>query len=87
VEEDLVAALRKGEIAGAALDVFVAEPLPPDHPLWTAPNVIVSPHMSGDFIGWLDTLARLFARNFRRWLAGEELLNVVDKHLGYVARP
>jgi phosphoglycerate dehydrogenase-like enzyme len=85
VEEDLVAALHKGEIAGAALDVFAAEPLPPDHPLWTAPNVIISPHMSGDFVGWLDALAELFARNFRRWLAGEELLNVVDKHLGYVA--
>jgi phosphoglycerate dehydrogenase-like enzyme len=86
VEQDLVAALHKGEIAGAALDVFVAEPLPPHHPLWTAPNVIISPHMSGDFIGWLDALAQLFARNLRRWLAGEELLNVVDKDLGYVAR-
>jgi phosphoglycerate dehydrogenase-like enzyme len=87
VEQDLIAALHKGEIAGAALDVFSAEPLPPDHPLWTAPNVIVSPHMSGDFIGWLDVLAELFGRNLRRWLAGEELLNVVDKSLGYVARP
>src|ERR671930_1104198 len=48
VEEDLVAALHKGQIAGAALDVFLTEPLPSDHPLWTAPNVIVSPHMSGD---------------------------------------
>jgi phosphoglycerate dehydrogenase-like enzyme len=87
VEQDLVAALHEGEIAGAALDVFATEPLPPHHPLWTAPHVIISPHMSGDFIGWLDALAQLFARNFRRWLAGEELLNVVDKHLGYVARP
>ena len=87
VEEDLLAALRRGEIAGAALDVFAAEPLPRDHPLWTAPNVIVSPHMSGDVVGWLEALARLFARNFRRWLAGQELLNVVDKRLGYVAGP
>jgi phosphoglycerate dehydrogenase-like enzyme len=87
VEEDLLAALHKGEIAGGALDVVVAEPLPPDHPLWTAPNVIISPHMSGDFVGWLDALARLFAENFRRWLAGEELLNVVDKRLGYVVGP
>jgi phosphoglycerate dehydrogenase-like enzyme len=87
VERDLVAALHRGEIAGAALDVFVAEPLPPDHPLWSAPNVIVSPHMSGDFIGWLDALVLLFARNLRRWLADEELLNVVDKSLGYVPRP
>jgi phosphoglycerate dehydrogenase-like enzyme len=87
VEEDLLAALRRGEIAGAALDVFAAEPLPRDHPLWTAPNMIVSPHMSGDAVGWLEALARLFARNFRRWLEGQELLNVVDKRLGYVAGP
>jgi phosphoglycerate dehydrogenase-like enzyme len=87
VEEDLIAALHKGQIAGAALDVFLTEPLPSDHPLWTAPNVIVSPHMSGDESGWLDALARLFAQNFRHWLAGEELLNVVDKHLGYVPGP
>jgi phosphoglycerate dehydrogenase-like enzyme len=87
VEQDLVAALHQGEIAGAALDVFVTEPLAPHHPLWTAPNVIISPHMSGDFVGWLDALVQLFAGNLRRWQAGGELLNVVDKHLGYVARP
>jgi phosphoglycerate dehydrogenase-like enzyme len=84
VEEDLVQALHDRQIAGAALDVFSEEPLPPEHPLWTAPNLIISPHMSGDFVGWLDTLADLFVENFRRWLAGEELLNIVDKKLGYV---
>jgi len=84
VEEDLANALHDKQIAGAALDVFVVEPLPSDHPLWAAPNLIVSPHMSGDFVGWLDTLAELFVENFRRWRAGEPLLNVVDKKLGYV---
>jgi phosphoglycerate dehydrogenase-like enzyme len=84
VEDDLLAALNTGRIAGAALDVFNQEPLPPEHPLWTAPNVVISPHMSGDFIGWLDTLAEVFRENFRRWRAGDALLNVVDKELGYV---
>ena len=83
-EAALVGALRDGEIAGAALDVFCEEPLPEDHPLWDMPQVVVSPHMSGDFVGWLDALGELFAENFRRWQRGEELLNVVDKGRGYV---
>jgi phosphoglycerate dehydrogenase-like enzyme len=85
VEDDLIAALRGGTIAGAALDVFTEEPLPPTDPLWEAPNIVISPHMSGDFVGWLDTLAEIFRENFRRWLTGDRLLNVVDKELGYVA--
>lgn len=85
VEEDLAAALHDKQIAGAALDVFTEEPLPRDNPLWTAPNLIVSPHMSGDFVGWLDALVELFVENLRRWVAGDDLLNVVDKNLGYVA--
>jgi phosphoglycerate dehydrogenase-like enzyme len=84
VEDDLVAALRSGQVAGAALDVFVEEPLPADSALWSAPNLIVSPHMCGDFVGWLDALADLFVDNFQRWLAGVALRNVVDKNLGYV---
>jgi phosphoglycerate dehydrogenase-like enzyme len=87
VERDLIAALREDRLAGAVLDVFEQEPLPPDHPLWTTPNLVVSPHMSADFVGWLDALAQLFVRNFHRWLAGDDLLNVVDKHLGYVPSP
>lgn len=84
VTEDLIAALRAGELAGAALDVFDQEPLPSESPLWTMENVVVSPHMSGDTVGWKDTLARVFVANFQRWLAGEPLHNVVDKQRGYV---
>jgi phosphoglycerate dehydrogenase-like enzyme len=84
VEADLDAALRGGHLAGAALDVFAAEPLPQDSPLWDAPGLIVSPHMSGDTIGWRQDLAEQFCDNFDRWEAGEPLFNVVDKRLGYV---
>ncbi|WP_145600777.1 D-2-hydroxyacid dehydrogenase [Prauserella rugosa] len=84
VTADLVAALRAGDIAGAALDVFDTEPLPADHPLWTMDQVLISPHMSGDVVGWRNELVAVFAENFRRWRAGEPLRNVVDKQLGYV---
>ncbi|WP_442785215.1 D-2-hydroxyacid dehydrogenase [Amycolatopsis sp. H20-H5] len=84
VTADLVAALREGALAGAALDVFDIEPLPSESPLWTLPNVLVSPHMSGDFLGWRNALVEVFAGNFTRWRAGEALHNVVDKQLGYV---
>lgn len=84
VQDDLVAALRAGEIAGAALDVFAEEPLPDDSPLWTMPNVIVSPHMSGDVVGWRGELVALFVDNLTRYLDGRPLRNVVDKRHGYV---
>ena len=83
-EAALLAALRSKRIAGAALDVFTEEPLPPEHPFWDLPGLIVSPHMCGDFVGWRSVLSALFAENFRRWRRGESLLNVVDKALGYV---
>lgn len=83
-EPALVDALRAGRLAGAALDVFWEEPLPVDHPLWTLPGVIVSPHMSGDAVGWRRALTDQFVDNLRRLLAGEPLRNVVDKHAGYV---
>lgn len=85
VDEDaLVAALTDGSIAGASLDVFATEPLPPNHPLWTTPGVVVTPHMAGDAVGWLDRLAQQFVDNAHRWLEGAELVNVVDKRLGFV---
>ncbi|HWI21843.1 MAG TPA: D-2-hydroxyacid dehydrogenase [Baekduia sp.] len=84
VEADLLAALTTHSIDGASLDVFETEPLPADSPLWDAPGLVVSAHMSGDVIGWRDTLARQFVDNAERWLASKPLLNVVDKSLGYV---
>jgi phosphoglycerate dehydrogenase-like enzyme len=85
VEDDLVAALSEGRIAGAALDVFATEPLPADSPFWGLPGVLVSPHMSGDVIGWRAELADVFAANLARYRAGEPLQNVVDMQLGYVS--
>jgi phosphoglycerate dehydrogenase-like enzyme len=79
----LVTALRGGQLAGAALDVFADEPLPPDSPLWGMSNVIVSPHMSGDVAGFEDELAALFLDNLARYRRGDPLRNVVDKHRGY----
>lgn len=85
VEDDLVEALRRGDIAGAALDVFATEPLPESSPLWDTPGVIVSPHMSGDVVGWHNTLVQLFTDNLDRFLGGRDLRNVVDKRRGYVS--
>lgn len=85
-EEALVDALRAGRLAGAALDVFHTEPLPAGHPFWTLPNVIVSPHMSGDVVGWRTALVEQFADNLRRWTSGRPLVNVVDKTAGYASR-
>lgn len=84
VQDDLVAALESGRLGGAALDVFEAEPLPADSPLWTLPGVIVSPHMSGDVLGWRDELEALFSDNLDRYRSGRPLRNVVDKTLGFV---
>ncbi|WP_020674605.1 D-2-hydroxyacid dehydrogenase [Geopsychrobacter electrodiphilus] len=77
--EDLVEALKNGVIAGAALDVFETEPLPKDHPLWDLPQVMISAHMSGDFVGWRRALGEQFVENFRRRQAGEGLFNLVEK--------
>lgn len=85
VTNDLITALRNGQLAGAALDVFDTEPLPAQSPLWSMANVMVSPHMSGDFIGWESVLVDVFSDNFARWVTGRPLRNVVDKRLGYVA--
>jgi phosphoglycerate dehydrogenase-like enzyme len=84
VTDDLVAALNEGRLAAAALDVFEAEPLPADSPLWTTPGLIVSPHMSGDVHGWRDELVTLFVENLDRYSRGQPLHNVVDKARGYV---
>ena len=83
-EPALVAALAARRIGGAALDVFTAEPLPVGSPLWDLPNVIISPHMSGDFRGWDTALTGLFLAQLKRYRVGQPLANVVDKNLGYV---
>lgn len=83
-EPALVTALAGGTIGGAALDVFTDEPLPAGSPLWDLPDVIVSPHMSGDFRGWDTALTGLFLAQLKRYRAGRPLANVVDKNLGYV---
>lgn len=83
-ERALLRSLDSGHLGVASLDVFSTEPLPADNPLWTHPSVVLSPHMSGDFVGWRDTLARQFVDNAERWLAGLPLVNVVDKRLGFV---
>jgi phosphoglycerate dehydrogenase-like enzyme len=83
-EAALVQALARGDIAGAALDVFEVEPLPAESPLWSMDNVIVSPHMSGDFFGYPEAVVQVFVENLRRYRAGESLLNVVDKCRGFV---
>lgn len=77
-EDALVRALESGHLGGAALDVFYDEPLPPAHPFWSMGNVLVSPHMSGDIVGWRDDVVRLLMQNLARWQAGEPLLHVTD---------
>jgi phosphoglycerate dehydrogenase-like enzyme len=75
----LVEALRAGELAGAGLDVFEQEPLPADHPLWTMPGVLITPHSAG-FGPYLDERRfEILLENCRRFAAGTPLRNVVDK--------
>ncbi len=76
----LVRALKEGWIAGAGLDVFEAEPLPPDSELWELPNVILSYHMSGFTNSTRERDMELFCENLRRYLAGEQLLNIIDRN-------
>jgi phosphoglycerate dehydrogenase-like enzyme len=83
-QRELGRALAQGRIAGAALDVFDTEPLSANDPLWKLPNVVISPHMAGDYTGWRRDIVALFTANLERWLRGEALVNVVDKTLGYV---
>jgi len=77
--DDLVAALEEGNLAGAGLDVFETEPLPAEHPLWTAPGVLLTPHVadSGPYLN--ERRYGVLLENCRRFAAGEPLLNVVDK--------
>jgi phosphoglycerate dehydrogenase-like enzyme len=80
---DLTAALQAGEIAGAGLDVFEIEPLPPGHPLWAMPNVIVTPHVAGSSPRIAERHLGVLLDNVRRFARGEALANVVDKARWY----
>jgi D-3-phosphoglycerate dehydrogenase len=86
VEEDLVNALASGHLWGAALDVTATEPLPAESPLWELPNVIITPHVGGQSRFRIDQMTDFFCENLRRYQAGEPLLNLVDKQLGFPPR-
>lgn len=76
-EAALIAALRRGGIAGAYLDVFATEPLPSSSPLWELPNVLITPHTSDRVVDWELRHARFFMDNLERWCRGEPLRNIV----------
>ncbi|KRS13071.1 hydroxyacid dehydrogenase [Roseovarius atlanticus] len=80
-DDALLARLDDGHIAHATLDVFRTEPLPADHPYWAHPKVTVTPHIASDTRA--DTAAEVIAENIRRGEAGEPLLHLVDRDLGY----
>jgi phosphoglycerate dehydrogenase-like enzyme len=79
----LVEALREGNVRGAGLDVTDPEPLPPASPLWSFPNVIITPHYAGVHPGYEEEAFAVFLENLGHWTRGEPLANVVDKAAGY----
>ena len=82
-EKALIDALKSGHLAGAASDVFENEPLPEDDPIWTAPNMIVVPHIAGNTADYTRKAAKVFELNLQRYVNNEPLINVVDHSLGY----
>ena len=83
VTDDLVAALNDGTLAGAGLDVTDPEPLPSDHPLWVAKNVVITPHIAGRNFDSVQRTLIIARENLRRYVLGEKLLSVVDVERGY----
>lgn len=84
VDEDALRnALRDGSLAGAVLDVFDDEPLPPDSPWWDEPNVVVTPHVAGLAPSYAEQVQQIVAENLRRFATGRPLLNLVDRDRGY----
>ncbi len=82
-EAALYEALSEGHLAGAAFDVFEQEPLPEDSRLWSAPNLFITPHLAGNAPDYNIKAARVFEENLRRYVAGEALLNHVQREHGY----
>lgn len=82
-EAPLVAMLHDGRLAGAALDVTAPEPPPADSPLWSAPNLLLTPHIAGKSANTTAAATEIFASNLANYLAGQPLNNLVDKVLGF----
>ncbi|HWR39716.1 MAG TPA: D-2-hydroxyacid dehydrogenase [Patescibacteria group bacterium] len=82
-ETDLVTALEQRLIGCAGLDVFTVEPLPSDSPLWSMPNVIITPHVAALSPAYLDRAIQLFTDNLARFAAGGDMLNIINKQRGY----
>lgn len=82
-DDDLIAAVKGGKIAGAVLDVFRQEPLPAEHPFWTTAGILVLPHIGGPHPQRDRIVARLFVENLGRFLDGKPLKEVVDRQAGY----
>ncbi len=82
-EKALVKALKEGWIAGAAIDVAENEPLPENSELWDLDNIIITPHVAGSTPHYWERAVSIFTENLKRFLAGKELINVVDKSKGY----
>lgn len=83
VTADLLAALKAGELAGAGLDVTDPEPLPEDHPLWTQPRVIITPHVAYRSEQLRERNILLALENLKRFVAGEPIYSVVNIKRGY----
>jgi glyoxylate/hydroxypyruvate reductase A len=81
VEQDLLDAIEDGIIADATLDVTAVEPIPPEHPFWNHPHILVTPHVAG--LSMPDTASKAMAENIRRAMLGERLLHQVDLARGY----
>ncbi|HEX5472794.1 MAG TPA: D-2-hydroxyacid dehydrogenase [Lacipirellulaceae bacterium] len=81
--DDLIEALESGHLGGAGIDVVDPEPLPPESRLWDLPNVIITPHVGGQSATRADDMTNFFCENLRRYLAGQPLVNLVDKRLGF----
>ncbi len=86
VTEHLMQVLRDGHLGGALLDVTDPEPLPPDHPLWDLPQVLITPHVAGQSARRIDQMTEFFRDNLLRYLSGQPLRNLVDKRLGFPRR-